>query len=265
MNQQVITSPDKESTVVIDQGELVSYSKFGEELIHQKGDRGWGNADTEMFPIIGPTEANNFKVTTERGEAIQDQHGLLREMAYEVVDHSRDTLVCKKVYKKNTKIENSKYPAKSSEQWLSWPYDFEFKKIFSLNDEKLSIEFEVDGEKGMPFMLGYHPAFRLSGHNTEKIMANDKEIKLQDVLDAGAIAFKVLDSSEIKLIKEQGYHIQLETEGFHNFMLWTEVKGMLCIEPITAYPYTAGKLLDKSLFKACDGTAHFKVNIKPFK
>lgn len=265
MNQQIITSPDKESTVVVDQGELVSYSKFGEELIHQKGDRGWSNADTEMFPIIGPTEANNFKVTTERGEALQDQHGLLREMAYEVVDHSQDNLVCKKVYKKNTKIENSKFPAKSSEQWLSWPYDFEFKKIFSLDDEKLSIEFEVDGEQGMPFMLGYHPAFRLSGHNTEKVITNDQEIKLQEVLDVGAIALKVLDTSEIKLIKQQGYHISLKTEGFNNFMLWTEVKGMLCIEPITAYPYTAGKLLDKSLFKTCNGTAKFKVKIKPFK
>ena len=100
MNQQIITSRDKESTVVIDQGELVSYSKFGEELIHQKGDRGWSSADTEMFPVIGPTKANNFKVTTDRGEAIQDQHGLLREMPYEVIEHLDDSLVCKKIYKK---------------------------------------------------------------------------------------------------------------------------------------------------------------------
>ena len=69
INQNVITSEDKESTVVIDDGELVSYSFYGEELIHQKGDRGWRNADTEMFPIIGPTEANGFKVNTKRGEA----------------------------------------------------------------------------------------------------------------------------------------------------------------------------------------------------
>ena len=86
VDQIVITSPDKESTVVIDHGELVSYSFFGEELIHQKGDRGWRNADTEMFPIIGPTEANNFRVKTDRGEAIQDQHGLLRELTYKVLN-----------------------------------------------------------------------------------------------------------------------------------------------------------------------------------
>ena len=265
VDQIVITSPDKESTVVIDQGELVSYSKFGEELIHQKGDRGWRNADTEMFPIIGPTEANGFKVNTKRGEAIQDQHGLLRELEYEVINHTESSLICQKVYKKNTKIGNSKFPDKSSEQWLSWPYDFEFKKIFSLDDEELSVEFEVNGEKGMPYMLGYHPAFRLSGHNTEKILAKGQEIKLQDILDVGAIALKVLDTSEIKLLKQQGYHISLKTEGFNNFMLWTEVKGMVCIEPITAYPYTGQKSLDKSLFKICDGQVIFKVIIKPFE
>jgi len=265
MNQQVITSPDKESTVVVDQGELVSYSKYGEELIHQKGDRGWSNADTEMFPIIGPTKTNNFRVVTQRGEAIQDQHGLLRELTYELIDHSQDKLICQKIYKKNTKVKNSKFPEKSSEQWLSWPYDFEFKKIFMLDDDKLTVEFEVSGEKGMPFMLGYHPAFRLSGQNNEKLVTNDQEIKLQDVLDVGAIAYKVLDSAQIELIKKHGYHLRLNTEGFNNFMLWTEVEGMICIEPITAYPYTGLKKLDKSLFKNCDGQAIFKVIIEPFK
>ena len=62
MDQIVITSTDKESTVVVDSGELVSYSKYGEELIHQKGDRGWRNSDTEMFPIIGPVNEAGFQV-----------------------------------------------------------------------------------------------------------------------------------------------------------------------------------------------------------
>ncbi len=98
INQIVITSSDKESTVVIDDGELVSYSFYGEELIHQKGDRGWRNADTEMFPIIGPTESNDFKVNTERGEAIQDQHGLLRELEYELLENTGSSVSFQKYY-----------------------------------------------------------------------------------------------------------------------------------------------------------------------
>ncbi len=265
INQIVITSSDKESTVVIDDGELVSYSFYGEELIHQKGDRGWRNADTEMFPIIGPTESNDFKVNTERGEAIQDQHGLLRELEYELLENTGSSVSFQKYYQKNTKIKNSKYPGKSTEELLSWPYSFDFKKSFKLSDKALIIDFEVNGEKGMPFMLGYHPAFKLSGENTELIKANHRDIKLQDVLDVGSIAYKVLGVSEISLIKTEGFHIKLKTKGFDNFMLWTEVTNMLCIEPITAYPYTGDKALGEDLFMTSKVTTKFEVEIQPFQ
>ena len=32
--------------------------------------------------------------------------------------------------------------------------------------------------------------------------------------------------------------VHIKTNGFDNFMLWTEVPNMLCIEPVTYYPYT---------------------------
>lgn len=94
----ILISKDKNSIITIDKGELVSYKKDGEELIHQKGAPGWRNSDTEMFPIIGPTEANNFRVTTPKGIAIQDQHGLLRELEYVVYDNSENSAV----FRKNT-------------------------------------------------------------------------------------------------------------------------------------------------------------------
>jgi len=265
MNQSVITSEDKESTVVIDDGELVSYSFFGEELIHQKGDRGWRNADTEMFPIIGPTEANDFKVNTKRGAAIQDQHGLLRELEYKVEAKKGSSVSYQKSYDKNTKVKNSKFPDKSTAALLSWPYDFEFKKSFRLSDTALIISFEVKGEKDMPFMLGYHPAFKLSGANTEHVAIKGIDIKLQDVLDVGSMAYKVLDADAIVLNKPTGYNLQIKTKGFGNFMLWTEVTNMICIEPITAYPYTGDKALGEDLFMTSKGTTKFEVEIQPFQ
>ncbi|MGI9532532.1 aldose 1-epimerase [Lutimonas sp.] len=265
VSQIVITSPDKESTVVIDDGELVSYSFFGEELIHQKGDRGWRNADTEMFPIIGPTEANNFRVQTDRGEAIQDQHGLLRELDYKVLTTASSSAEFSKSYKKNSKVKNSKFPEKSTEASLSWPYDFHFKKSFQLDDKSLLVSFEVDAEKGMPYMLGYHPAFKLSGNNTESLLVKGSGISLQDVLDVGSIAYKVLNTDEIVLNKPDGADLHLSTEGFHNFMLWTEVSSMLCIEPITAYPYTGSDSLAPELFLEPNKVSHFKINIRPNK
>lgn len=264
MNQRVLTSPDKESTVVIDQGELISYSKYGEELIHQKGDPGWRNADTEMFPVIGPTQDNDFIVETERGGAIQDQHGLLRELSYKVISANDDSVAYSKVYLKDSKVQNSKFPDKSTRAIVSWPYGFSFIKKYFLSNDSLTIQFVIQGESGMPFMLGYHPAFKLSGKNTEKFAIGNKQMNLQDILDVGSIAYPALNSNEISLIKKEGYHIKLTTKGFDNFMLWTEVPNMVCIEPITAYPYTGEKALRKDLFKTCSGKDVFEVVITPF-
>jgi len=69
----ILISPDKNSVVKIDKGELVSFLKNDEELIHQKRQPGWRNSDTEMFPVIGPTEVNGFMVATPKGNAVQDQ------------------------------------------------------------------------------------------------------------------------------------------------------------------------------------------------
>ncbi|MDX1760018.1 MAG: aldose 1-epimerase, partial [Arenibacter algicola] len=148
--------------VKIDEGELVGYSAEGHEYIHQKGSPGWRNSDTEMFPIIGPTNEANFRVTTPKGAAVQDQHGLLREMAYQLVSQTETKAIFRKQYVSGTPIKNSKYPSKSTEEYLSWPYNFEFTKSFEILENGLRIQFKIIGEEGMPFMLGYHPAFKLN-------------------------------------------------------------------------------------------------------
>lgn len=266
MKPQVLTSPDKNSIVKIDQGELVSFIKNKEELIHQKGEPGWRNSDTEMFPVVGPTEAIDFTVSTPKGNAIQDQHGLLRELTYALMQNGENFAVFQKDYNANTIIKNSKFPEKSTKENLSWPYDFRFKKSFELSNESLKITFEIEAEKGMPFMLGYHPAFKLSGNKTEICKTKSQEISLQKILDGRSTAYPVLNTQEIKLIKNKGFNISLKTKGFEHFMLWTEVPNMLCIEPISAYPYTEGAPpLSEKLFNLSNGMDYFEVVIKPFK
>ena len=65
-----LVSEDRSAVVVIDQGELISFKKNNEELIHQKGDPGWINSDTEMFPVVGPTEKFDHTIITSRGPAV---------------------------------------------------------------------------------------------------------------------------------------------------------------------------------------------------
>ena len=247
--------------VKIDEGELVGYSADGHEYIHQKGSPGWRNSDTEMFPIIGPTNEANFRVTTPKGTAVQDQHGLLREMAYQLVSETNTKAIFRKQYVSSTPIKNSKYPSKSTEEYLSWPYNFEFTKSYEILENGLKIQFTITGEEGMPFMLGYHPAFKLTSERAS-IKTAERTIALQEVLDVGSRALPVMNCNSLTLV-DVGELI-IKTEGFGNFMLWTEVPNMLCIEPITFYPYTVSQKKLHSGFQPVNRPENiFSVIIQP--
>ena len=247
--------------VRIDAGELVGYQVSGHEFIHQKGSPGWRNSDTEMFPIIGPTNDADFQVSTQRGQAVQDQHGLLREMQYELVTQTETSASFKKKYTANTKIPNSKFPEKSTAESLFWPYDFEFQKTFEFKENGLQITFEVAGEQGMPFMLGYHPAFKLHSESPT-ISTESKSVTIPEVMAVGSRAMEIKDCRKILL--EDGKTLEITTEGFKSFMLWTEVANMVCIEPITFYPYAVSQDdLHKGFQKLTGNKSIFKVQLSP--
>jgi len=248
-------------TVRIEAGELVGYQVDGHEFIHQKGSPGWRSSDTEMFPIIGPTATADFKVTTAKGEAVQDQHGLLREMEYELQFQSETQARFQKIYSAGSPVKNSKYPEKSTEAELSWPYDFRFEKHFELHEDGLEITFVISGEVGMPFMLGYHPAFKLHSENP-LLNAGARRITPPEVLAVGSRALQVAECNEMVLRDEKS--LTIRTQGFGHFMLWTEVPNMVCIEPITFYPYAVEqKDLHQGFMQLGEGEARLTVYIVP--
>jgi galactose mutarotase-like enzyme len=249
-------------TVVIEKGELISFKKDSLEYIHQKGSKGWRNSDIEMFPIIGPTSKNKYTVHTKKGDAIQDQHGLLRELEYVLVSLTEKTGHFIKEYQKNTKIRNSKFPEKSIEKDLFWPFDFTFEKKFHLENNTLKIDFIITSNKGMPYMLGYHPAFLLSNSGKETLIVNDKKITLSEIQDAGHNAYPVLNTEKIVLENINKNHLEISTTGFNNFMLWTQVENMLCIEPITQYTSYTDQKFSEDNMRLSEGKNNFSFKIK---
>tara|TARA_R110002167_G_scaffold94258_30_gene251836 strand:+ start:3876 stop:4655 length:780 start_codon:yes stop_codon:yes gene_type:complete len=246
--------------VKIHAGELVGYSIDGYEYIHQKGSPGWRNSDTEMFPIIGPVSEVKFQVQTPKDIAVQDQHGLLRELDYKMVSKTDTKAVYEKEYQARTQVVNSKYPDKSPKQYLFWPYDFKFQKKVELLSDRLDITFTVTGERDSPFMLGYHPAFALYTDNP-LVVAGDRTITLDEIIKVGNRALEVADCREIVL--KDGRELKLSATGFGNFMLWTEVPNMLCIEPITFYPYAVPqRQLHEGFRYLMDDPQEFKLSIQ---
>ena len=258
----IVYLKNKACKVAIEEGELISFQKGNLEYIHQKGSKGWRNSDIEMFPIIGPISKNNFRVHTQKGDAIQDQHGLLRELDYTLVSSDENSAKFSKKYKENTPIINSKFPKKSSEAQLSWPYNFTFEKQFHLENNVLKIDFILTSEEGMPFMLGYHPAFLLSDTGKEVLTSPNKKASLSEIQKVGDNAFPFLDCNQITLENIGRKHLEITTTGFHNFMIWSPVNNMLCIEPITQYTsYTNEKFSEKNM-RLSEGKNNFSFHIK---
>ena len=247
-------------TVKIQKGELVSYEVNNHEFIHQKGSPGWSSADTEMFPIIGPVDEAGFQVKVPLGNAVQDQHGHLRQFSYELISSTNTEAVFKKHYEAETPIKNAKFPAKSDKEWLDWPYSFQFEKHFLLGSEGLEVTFIISGDKHMPFMLGYHPAFKLHSDNPI-IKTKNGQITLDEVLSVGSRALEVANHDAITLKDKK--EIVIKTQGFGHFMCWTEVRNMVCIEPITFYPYGVAQNNLHLGFQQLNDEAVLKVSLYP--
>lgn len=249
------------ATVGIQDGELISYVVQGHEFIHQKGSPGWGSSDTEMFPVIGPLEGAGYRVMTPKGPAIEDQHGHLRQMPYTLEYQGETSARFIKRYTRGTRVVNAKYPGKSAEPYMDWPYSFEFEKSFALMEDRLEIGFRVTGDQGMPFMLGYHPAFKLYG-GAPLVLAQGRKITLEEVLAVGSRALQLADCTVLTL-RDQQWEITLETEGFGHFMCWTEVDNMVCLEPISFYPYAVEQGELHQGFQFLDGESLCKVVLIP--
>ena len=81
-------------------------------------------------------------------------------------------------------------------------------------------------------------------------------------MNAGSNALPVLESDEILLINYDKKNLQINTKGFHNFMLWTEVNNMICIEPITQYTSFTNQQFSGENMRLSKGNNYFSVKIK---
>lgn len=249
-------------TAEVSNGELVSLVKGGREYMHKAGEPGWGHSDTEMFPIIGPTADMAYRVQVPRGNAMLDQHGLLREMPYSVRSSTEDEVILEKIYTAGTPVHNSKFPDRSQLRMQIWPYGFRFTKRIKLFQDRAEVAFEVHAEKDMPYMLGYHPAFAIRSEQA-RVKVKNQEISLKAVLEVGDRALHVPDCDTL-ILEDETSNLEVRTEGFGHFMLWSPDPGMLCIEPITFYPYNApaGQLHEGFEYAKGD-TDSFSVTLLP--
>jgi len=222
----------------------------------------WGKHSPILFPIVGTLKNNSFHY--KESEYHLSRHGFARDMEFELIE----------------KLQNSAtFSLISSEESCKvYPFDFELQICYSLEENKLNIDYKVINKNDsiMPFSIGAHPAFALpksfenyallfehneiltsyelendllSDHfSTIEMIANQVPLNYS-LFEKDALIFKKLQSKSITILENQNPLLRVRFDDFPNLGIWTKSNApFLCIEPWLGYSdnvHSSGNILEK--------------------
>lgn len=239
--------------VKIYRGDIVSIFYDGWEYMHggskprpvqtEEDQKGWNKSEIIMFPVIGPVE--KYQLIVEGRIAPHDQHGLARYIPFETMEHQKDRLHLKQKYTADQPVPNAKFLSdKSRPMFLHWPFSYSIEKDISLKRNTINVDFKIRNlsPTKMPFMFGWHPAFKTLGDKNKGIFqVNHKKYHFSSIIKASQenIALFIDNANVITYINEETKRgITLSSPEFQKAMLWcpNENSPMFCIEPVTKHP-----------------------------
>ena len=178
----------------------------------------------------------------------------------------------------------------SNETLKVYPFDFELQIRYSLEENKLNIEYTVLNKTAakLPFSIGAHPAFALDGNfedyqlefekneplefnllennlisnQTEFLEKKEGLVELRHQLfENDALIFKKLESKSISLLKNKIAFLKVHFQGFPHLGIWTPNNApFLCIEPWYGHSDTNesdGNLFNKEGIQIIDANKTF--------
>ncbi len=232
--------------------EIQSFKANDKEYIWQKNPDIWNNSCPIMFPVCGSLRDGEIIINGKTYTL--PKHGLAKTSLFEVeyADNTTATLLLKS----------------SAETKALYPYDFEFRIIFTLFGKRLSVRNEVKNltDDDMYFSLGSHEGYAtpegideydvvfpqketLYSYNLEgPLLDGTKTLFLEDsdtihlsydyYDGVDTLIFKDIVSRSATLKKRDGSRaVRVEFDGFFNFMLWTKIGApFICMEPWNGTP-----------------------------
>ena len=220
----------------------------------------WGKHSPILFPIVGTLKNNSYLNNGKQFEL--NRHGFAREMEFELIKKTEESATFSLVSTKETKE--------------IYPFDFELEICYTLIDNVLNIDYKVINKNDviMPFSIGAHPAFALSGNfedysleffqdkslnyhlleeglisnNTNELQLENKQLSLNyQLFEKDALVFKTLKSKSITILKKSNPILNVNFNDFPNLGIWTVVNApFLCIEPWFGYSDTLDEYDDFS-------------------
>lgn len=202
---------------------------------------GWQNSEIIMFPIVGPVKDN--QITVDGLQYPMGQHGIARYIKNELKSQFNDRVIFKQIY-------TAKSPVKSPKGEFSFPFSYELEKQYRLKDDSLEFVIKVKNtsDKPMPYAIGWHPAFRIFGDESDiYIQTKTDKHPLSKIKELSKTSALILPGTkELKYVSgntEIGVSSTLE-----HTMIWSPCdQPFICIEPISVLPDSehAGELRQK--------------------
>lgn len=259
------------STTISNSNLTAQINHFGAELFSLKNSANkeyiwegnsvfWGKHSPILFPIVGTLKNNTYLYNGR--EYHLSRHGFAREMEFELIEKKEESATFSLI----SSVETRKV----------YPFDFELQICYSLEENKLNINYKVinKNEIVMPFSIGAHPALALAGNFEEYslefqhdeilkyylleeglITNNSNEIPLKNrqldlnyqLFENDALVFKTLKSKSITILKNNVPLLKVNFTDFPNLGIWTVKNGpFLCIEPWFGYSDTTKEYNDFS-------------------
>ncbi|WP_310557861.1 aldose 1-epimerase family protein [Flavobacterium sp.] len=227
-------------------------SDLNKEYIWEGNPTFWGKHSPILFPIVGSLKHNSYSYNSKQFKL--NRHGFAREMAFELIEKTAESAT----FSLASTIETKKI----------YPFDFELQISYSLEDNKLNINYKVinNNDLTMPFAIGAHPAFALPGdfenyslefqkdeilnyhllenglisNSTNNLPLNNRRLELKyNLFEKDALVFKTLKSKSITILKNANPVLRVNFSDFPNLGIWTVVNApFLCIEPWFGYSDT---------------------------
>lgn len=212
----------------------------------------WKRHAPVLFPIVGKVVNGEYRV---HGETYKlGQHGFARDMDFEVTNHRQTQAT----FRLKANDETRKV----------YPYKFEFSITYTLEKNKVIIEYKVNNtdNQAIYFSVGAHPGFNcplksgesfddyyfefdekedtaiipvnadgLLQRERKQYLDNENIIELKNnPFKHDALVFEYLKSKNIALkSRKSDYSVRVNFEQFPFLGLWTKSSGapFVCIEP----------------------------------
>lgn len=212
----------------------------------------WGKHSPILFPIVGTLKNNSFQYDSK--EYHMSRHGFAREMEFELIEKLENTAT----FSLKSSIETKKV----------YPFDFELQICYSLDENKLNIDYKVINrtDNTMPFSIGAHPALALPtnfsdyslefdeqevlhyhlleggliSNATNELLLDNRQLVLNyQLFERDALVFKTLQSKSISILENAAPFLRMNFSDFPNLGIWTiKDAPFICIEPWFGYADT---------------------------